>query len=48
MDIALKNQFIELWSKYFGNSELPITFYFSKGDDGAKRVEASKGWSCLI
>lgn len=48
MNIELKDKFIELWSKYFGNSELPITFYFSDGSGGAKHVEPSKGWNCLI
>lgn len=48
MEIALRNQFIGLWSKYFDDSELPFTFYLSTGDGGAKPVEPSKGWSCLI
>lgn len=48
MDISLKGQFIELWGKYFDNAELPIAFYFSEGDGGAKFVETPKGWNCLI
>jgi uncharacterized protein (DUF169 family) len=48
MKIELKNQFLELWKKYFGDAELPITFYYSTGDGGAERAEKPKGRSCLI
>lgn len=48
MNNDLKDRFIDLWKKYFDNSELPITFYFSENDGGATRVEHTKGWSCLI
>ena len=30
MDINVKNRFIELWKKYFGNSELPIIMYYDE------------------
>jgi uncharacterized protein (DUF169 family) len=48
MNIEIRDKFIELWEKYFGDIELPITFCFSEGDGGAKHVEPSKAWSCLI
>lgn len=48
MNNDLKDRFIDLWRKYFDNSELPITFYFSKSNGGATRVEPKKEWSCLI
>ena len=48
MDIKLKNKFLELWKKYFKDSELPITFYFSEGDSGVKKASPAKGWSCLV
>jgi len=48
MDINLKNQFLELWKKYFKDSELPITFYYSDDDGGVKMATPAKGWSCLI
>lgn len=48
MDIKLRNHFIDLWKKYFGDTELPITFYISDGDGGAKIVKPQKEWSCLI
>jgi hypothetical protein len=26
MDMAIKTNFIELWNRYFGGSEIPISF----------------------
>jgi len=48
MNITLKETFLRLWKKYFGNSELPIVFYYTEGDGGAKWAEKSEGWSCII
>jgi uncharacterized protein (DUF169 family) len=48
MKIELKNQFLELWKKYFGDAELPLTFYYTTGDGGAEWAEKPKGRSCLI
>ena len=48
MDIQLKNKFLELWKKYFKDSELPITFYYSDDDNGVKLATPAKGWSCLV
>lgn len=48
MNVDDKERFINLWRKYFGNSDLPIVFYFSDDDGGAEHVVPSKGWSCLI
>jgi uncharacterized protein (DUF169 family) len=48
MNIQFRDRFIDLWNKYFGDSDLPITFYFSNGDGGAKYLEPTKNWSCLI
>jgi uncharacterized protein (DUF169 family) len=48
MDIQLKQKFLELWKKYFNNSELPITVYFSETDNGVEKAIPAKGWSCLI
>lgn len=43
----LKERFLERWSKYFKNAELPITFYYSNGDHGVKAAPIH-GRSCLI
>jgi uncharacterized protein (DUF169 family) len=48
MKIELKNQFLKLWKKYFGDAELPITFYYTTGDGGAEWADKPKGRSCLI
>jgi uncharacterized protein (DUF169 family) len=48
MDINLKETFLRLWKRYFGNSELPIVFYYSEGDGGAEWAEIPKGRSCII
>jgi len=48
MNNDLKDRFIDLWRKYFDNSEFPITFYFSRSSGGVTRVEPVNGWSCLI
>jgi len=48
MNVELKDEFLLKWKKYFGNAELPITFYYTNGDGGANRVEKPKGRSCLI
>ncbi len=48
MKIKLKETFIDLWKKYFGNAELPIAFYYTEGDGGAEWAEKAKGHSCLI
>lgn len=48
MKTKLRDQFIVLWKKYFGDAELPITFYYTTGIGGAERAEKPKGRSCLI
>jgi uncharacterized protein (DUF169 family) len=48
MKPELQLQFIHLWEKYFGETELPITFYYTAGDGGAEKAEKPKGRSCLI
>ncbi|HUX97322.1 MAG TPA: DUF169 domain-containing protein [Bacteroidales bacterium] len=48
MKTELKQQFLDLWKKYFGMAELPITFYYAEGDGGAEKAEKPAGRSCLI
>lgn len=48
MDINLKDKFLTLWAKFFDNADLPITFYFSDEEGGARLVEPVKNWNCLI
>ncbi len=48
MDIAFRDSFLLRWKKYFGESELPITFYYTEGDGGAYVMPSAKSRSCLI
>lgn len=49
MDIRLKDDFLGKWEKYFGKSELPVSFYFSNEiSDAEPASEPKAGHSCLI
>lgn len=48
MDIELRDRFLVLWKKYFGDAELPVTFWYTDGDGGAEWATKPKGWSCII
>lgn len=48
MNLEKRNQFIVLWKKYFGTSELPLAGYYSPTDRGVKVVAKPSGHSCLI
>lgn len=48
MDIILKEKFLRLWKKYFGNAELPIVFYYTDGDGNAEWGKKSEISGCII
>jgi uncharacterized protein (DUF169 family) len=48
MHAELKQNFLILWKKYFGNAELPIAFFYSSGEGGAQKAQKPDGRSCLI
>ncbi len=48
MDIAFKEKFIELWSRFFGNAELPVVFYYTDIEVNAEMVEPSQKWNCFV
>lgn len=48
MDLGLKEKFIKLWKKYFGQANLPIVFYYSHRVNGVKLVEPGSLPRCLI
>lgn len=48
MIIELRDKFLEKWEKYFGESELPVVFYYSGGTGNAEVVPPAKAWKCLI
>ncbi|MBN2008031.1 DUF169 domain-containing protein [candidate division KSB1 bacterium] len=45
MELTFKQHFISQWKKYFGDAELPITFYYS---DQAESWSNDSGPHCLI
>ena len=48
MNIELKEKFLGLWKKYFGEDELPIVFYYTEGDGCAEWAEKPYRRSCII
>lgn len=48
MDLELKNKFLHLWNSYFGKTELPICFYYTKNTKDTVLAGPVKGRSCLI
>ncbi|MFO8236309.1 MAG: DUF169 domain-containing protein [Bacteroidales bacterium] len=48
MDIKIRDSFTDLWKKYFGDAELPITFYYSDHLDGVEEANKPGGHSCMI
>jgi len=48
MDIERKKKFMELWQKYFGDTELPICFYYTDEGGSAEKVKPAEGWQCFI
>ncbi len=48
MDIALKENFQALWSKFFNNAELPITFYYTDEAGHAETVKPGSVPRCII
>jgi uncharacterized protein (DUF169 family) len=48
MDMAFKEKFLKLWKKYFNNSPLPITFYYTDKPVNAEIVKAGSVPRCII
>jgi uncharacterized protein (DUF169 family) len=48
MEIAFKEKFIELWSRFFGNTELPVVFYYTDNEVNAEIVEPAQKRNCFI
>lgn len=47
MDIQIKEKFVEIWKKYFNDSELPITFYYTD-ESRAELFKPDSTSRCLI
>ena len=48
MDIIIKERFLELWKRFFGNAEFPIVFYYSDVESDAEYAGKSEKWNCFI
>jgi hypothetical protein len=48
MKIEIREHFINQWKKYFNNSELPITYYYSDDPGNAEIVPSDGKWNCII
>lgn len=48
MDQKFKNKFLEKWAKYFGKSELPITFFYVEDQGDVDRANIPDGQSCIV
>ena len=49
MDMERKDRFIQLWSKNFSDSELPIAFYYAEEPGSVERAKApSSGHQCMV
>lgn len=48
MDTKFKEKFIQLWNKYFSDTELPIVFYYADEIRNAEKVEPPSGHRCIM
>lgn len=48
MDLERKKKFMELWKKYFGDTELPICFYYTDEEGVAEKAKRATGHVCFI
>ena len=48
MDMKVKEKFSVLWSKYFNDAELPVTFYYTDEEGHAGLLKPTSGHRCII
>ncbi|MCL5282959.1 MAG: DUF169 domain-containing protein [Planctomycetes bacterium] len=48
MDAKRKEEFVQLWGKYFPKADLPITFYYTNQAPGADLVPPPAGHRCVF
>lgn len=48
MDIMFKEDFILLWKRFFGQVELPITFYYTNEEGHAEHVKPGTFRECIF
>jgi len=48
MDMAIKDQFLELGGTYFPGAELPITLFYTDDPGEVDKMEAATEWRCFL
>jgi len=48
MDVRFKEEFVVLWKRFFGEAELPITFYYTNEEGHAELVKPGSVHRCVI
>jgi len=48
MEAETRDRFVSLWKKYFGEAELPITFFYTDQEGHAEAVEPDSVPRCVI
>jgi uncharacterized protein (DUF169 family) len=48
MDVRFKEEFVVLWKRFFGEAELPITFYYTNEEGNAELVKPGSVHRCII
>jgi hypothetical protein len=48
MDMALKDNFLRLWKRYFKTAEPPLVFYYADEDKKAESAKVPKEHRCII
>ncbi len=48
MNLKFKNKFLEKWGTYFGDSELPITFFYVDDPGDVARANLPNGHNCIV
>ncbi len=48
MDTRFRDGFVALWTKYFGEAELPLGFYYTNDEACREHLSPAAGHACLI
>lgn len=48
MDNTVRDNFVKKWRKYFGNADMPITFYYTDDEDRAETMKPGSVHRCII
>ena len=48
MDLTFRNNFLQKWARYFGDSELPITFFYVDDPGDIARANIPDKHNCIV